>query len=108
MTGDFNAIQAAGIDTRRHYGDVPPGSRFRNREPRSHTAQRESRAKPGVVIQGRDDMAYPPVSALDLHEIGPITEFYLVNDADHAINEPDIPHCPIEATDKFARQGEFR
>lgn len=61
------------------------------------------RTIPGVIIQGRYDMACPPISAWDLHEIWPEAEFHLIDDAGHAFNEPGILHRLIEATDRFAK-----
>jgi proline iminopeptidase len=57
---------------------------------------------PGVIIQGRYDMACPPVSAWDLHKAWPEAEFIPVEDAGHAFSEPGIRHQLITATDKFA------
>jgi proline iminopeptidase len=57
---------------------------------------------PGVIVQGRYDMACPPISAYDLHKAWPGSELKMVEDAGHAYNEPGILHHLIEATDKFA------
>ena len=57
---------------------------------------------PGVIIQGRYDMACPPVSAWDLHQIWPEADFHMIEDAGHAFNEPGILHQLILATDRFA------
>ncbi|WP_202815314.1 prolyl aminopeptidase [Aureimonas sp. AU12] len=57
---------------------------------------------PGVIVQGRYDMATPPVSAFDLHEAWPEAEFHLIEDAGHAVSEPGILDRLIRATDAFA------
>lgn len=56
---------------------------------------------PGVIAQGRYDMATPVASAWDLHRAWPEAEFHLVPDAGHAFSEPGILHALIEATDRF-------
>jgi proline iminopeptidase len=62
------------------------------------------RGTPGVIIQGRYDMACPAVSAWDLHQLWPEADFHMVEDAGHAFNEPGILHRLIEATDRFGRK----
>jgi proline iminopeptidase len=59
------------------------------------------RGIPGIIIQGRYDMACPPASAYALHKAwgAPLV---MVEDAGHAFNEPGILHQLINATDKFA------
>ena len=57
---------------------------------------------PGVIIQGRYDIATPPRTAWDLHKAWPEARFILVPDAGHAVSEPGIAHHLIEATDAFA------
>jgi proline iminopeptidase len=59
------------------------------------------RAIPGVIVQGRYDMATPPLSAWDLHKAWPEAAFHMVADAGHAYSEPGILHHLIEATDRF-------
>jgi proline iminopeptidase len=59
---------------------------------------------PGVIIQGRYDVATPPVTAWDLHKAWPESRFILVPDAGHAFTEPGILHHLIEATDAFANR----
>ena len=59
---------------------------------------------PGVIIQGRYDIATPPKSAWDLHRAWPEAQFIMVPDAGHAVSEPGITHHLIEATDAFARE----
>jgi proline iminopeptidase len=58
---------------------------------------------PGVIIQGRYDIATPPKTAWDLHKAWPEAKFIMVPDAGHAVSEPGITHHLIEATDAFAR-----
>lgn len=58
---------------------------------------------PGVIVQGRYDVATPPKSAWDLHRAWPEARFVMVPDAGHAGTEPGIAHHLIEATDAFAR-----
>ena len=60
---------------------------------------------PGVIIQGRYDIATPPKTAWDLHKAWPEARFILVPDAGHAVSEPGIAHHLIEATDAFAGDG---
>ena len=59
---------------------------------------------PGVIIQGRYDIATPPKSAWDLHRAWPEAQFIMVPDAGHAVSEPGNTHHLIEATDAFARE----
>ncbi|MDH5557760.1 MAG: prolyl aminopeptidase [Alphaproteobacteria bacterium] len=56
---------------------------------------------PGVIVQGRYDMATPVTTAWDLHKAWPEADFRLVPDAGHAFSEPGILHELIEATDRF-------
>jgi proline iminopeptidase len=56
---------------------------------------------PGVIVQGRYDMATPVASAWDLHKAWPEADFRLVPNAGHAFSEPGILHELIEATDRF-------
>jgi proline iminopeptidase len=60
------------------------------------------RAIPGVIVQGRYDIATPAVSAWDLHKAWPEAEFHLVEGAGHAFSEPGILERLIAATDRFA------
>lgn len=57
---------------------------------------------PGVMVQGRYDMACPPVTAYDLSRVWTDGQLIMVEDAGHAYNEPGILHHLIEATDRFA------
>ncbi|EIM27433.1 prolyl aminopeptidase [Microvirga lotononidis] len=58
---------------------------------------------PGVIIQGRYDVATPAKTAWELHRAWPEAKFIMVPDAGHAVSEPGITHHLIEATDAFAR-----
>ncbi|MBF9233736.1 prolyl aminopeptidase [Microvirga alba] len=58
---------------------------------------------PGVIIQGRYDVATPPKTAWDLHKAWPEAKFIMVPDAGHAVSEPGILHHLIETTDAFAK-----
>ncbi|MBA1155904.1 prolyl aminopeptidase [Microvirga mediterraneensis] len=58
---------------------------------------------PGVIIQGRYDIATPAKTAWELHKAWPEAKFIMVPDAGHAVSEPGITHHLIEATDAFAR-----
>jgi proline iminopeptidase len=60
------------------------------------------RGIPGIIIQGRYDMACPPASAWDLHKAWPEADFVAVEDAGHAFSEPGIRHHLLTATDRFA------
>ena len=57
---------------------------------------------PGVIVQGRYDVATPAKTAWDLHRAWPEADFTLVDDAGHAFNEPGILSALLEATDRFA------
>ncbi len=54
---------------------------------------------PGVIIQGRYDIATPAATAWALHKAWPRATFILVEDAGHAAGEPGIQHALLEATD---------
>jgi proline iminopeptidase len=60
------------------------------------------RGIPGVIVQGRYDMACPTKTAWELHKAWPEAKFQLVNDAGHAFKEPGILDKLIRATDEFA------
>lgn len=62
------------------------------------------RGIPGVIIQGRYDVATPARTAWELNQAWPEAVFHLVPNAGHAFNEPGILHQTIETTDKFARR----
>ncbi len=57
---------------------------------------------PGVIVQGRYDIACPPQTAWDLHRAWPEAEFIMVEGAGHAMSQPGILHHLIETTDRFA------
>lgn len=57
---------------------------------------------PGIIVQGRYDVATPASTAWDLHKAWPEARFIMVPDAGHAFSEPGILHHLIEATDAFA------
>jgi len=60
---------------------------------------------PGIIVQGRYDVACPPQTAWDLHRAWPEAEFIMVEGAGHALSQPGILHHLIEATDRFAGGG---
>ena len=60
---------------------------------------------PGVIVQGRYDVATPMRSAWDLHRAWPQAEFHLIDDAGHATTEPGILSALIAATDRFLSPG---
>ena len=60
---------------------------------------------PGIIVQGRYDLATPVKTAWDLHRAWPEAEFILVDDAGHAYNEPGILVELIRATDRYAGSG---
>lgn len=56
---------------------------------------------PGVIVQGRYDLATPAVTAWDLHRAWPTAELKIVT-AGHAHSEPAIAAELVAATDRFA------
>jgi proline iminopeptidase len=56
---------------------------------------------PGIIVQGRYDMATPAKTAWDLHKAWPQAEYCLIDDAGHAYNEPGILKALLEATNAF-------
>lgn len=58
---------------------------------------------PGVIVQGRYDMACPAETAWALHRAWPQARFEMIEGAGHAYNEPGILDALIRATDGFAR-----
>jgi proline iminopeptidase len=60
------------------------------------------RGIPGVIVQGRYDVATPAKTAWELHQAWPEADFHLIADAGHAYNEPGILAQLIRATDRFA------
>ena len=66
---------------------------------------------PGVIVQGRYDVATPARTAWDLHRAWPEAEFHLVEGAGHAFSEPGILELLLDAGDRFAaiaREGPLR
>lgn len=59
-------------------------------------------AVPGVIVQGRYDMACPAETAWALHRAWPQARFEMIEGAGHAFNEPGILDALIRATDGFA------
>lgn len=57
---------------------------------------------PGVIVQGRYDIACPTRTAHDLHRAWPEADYHLIDDAGHAYDEPGILDALIRATDRFA------
>lgn len=57
---------------------------------------------PGVIVQGRYDVATPAVTAWDLHRAWPQADFRLVTVAGHAFDEPGILAESVAALDRFA------
>lgn len=59
-------------------------------------------AIPGVIVQGRYDVATPAVTAWDLHRVWPTADLRIVTAAGHAQTEPGIAAELVAATDRFA------
>jgi proline iminopeptidase len=57
---------------------------------------------PGVIVQGRYDMACPAQTAWDLHRAWPQADFHMVEGAGHAYNERGILAQLMAATNRFA------
>ena len=57
---------------------------------------------PGVIVQGRYDVATPARTAWDLSKVWPNGALEIVPDAAHAYDEPGILKALIAATDRFA------
>ena len=57
---------------------------------------------PGVIVQGRYDLATPASTAWDLHRAWPEAEFTIVPDAGHSSTEPGILYLLLTATDRLA------
>jgi proline iminopeptidase len=62
---------------------------------------------PGVIIQGRYDVATPAVTAYQLHQAWANAEFTIVPVAGHAFSEPGILEALVDATDRFALQADM-
>ena len=63
------------------------------------------RGIPGVIIQGRYDLATPARSAWDLHGAWPEAEFRLIEGAGHAYDEPGILPELLRATHRYLGEG---
>ena len=57
---------------------------------------------PGVIVQGRYDVACPPQTAWDLRRAWPEAAFHFAEGEGHALSQPGILHHLIDATDRFA------
>ena len=57
---------------------------------------------PGVIVQGRYDVATPAVTAYDLHLAWPQADFAVVPDGRSRLSEPGILATLVAATDRFA------
>ncbi len=60
------------------------------------------RGIPGVIVQGRYDIATPAATAWELHRAWPEADFHLIEGAGHAYSEPGIQTALLDATDRFA------
>jgi proline iminopeptidase len=58
---------------------------------------------PGVIVQGRYDVATPAVTAYELHQAWPQADLQIIPDAGHAYSEPGITAALVAATDRFAQ-----
>ncbi len=58
---------------------------------------------PGVIVQGRYDVATPAVTAWDLHRAWPRADYRVVTVSGHSQTEPGIAAELLAATDRFAR-----
>ncbi len=56
---------------------------------------------PGVIVQGRYDMACPAQTAWDLHKAWPEADFHMIEGAGHAYNEPGVLEQLMAATERF-------
>jgi proline iminopeptidase len=94
--GDDYALAFARIENHYfvHAGWLEEGQLIKNAE--------RLRDIPGIIIQGRYDVACPPQTAWDLHTAWPEAEFVMVEGEGHALSQPGILHHLIEATDRFA------
>jgi proline iminopeptidase len=57
---------------------------------------------PGVIVQGRYDVATPAVTAYELHQAWPQAQLQIIPTAGHAQTEPGISEALVAATDLFA------
>lgn len=97
--GDEYALAFARIENHYfvHAGWMDEGQLIRDAE--------KLRDIPGVIVQGRYDIACPPQTAWDLHQAWPEAEFIMVEGQGHALSQPGILHHLIETTDRFAGGG---
>ena len=58
---------------------------------------------PGVMVQGRLDLAGPLVTAWELAQVWPDSELVIVSGAGHSSADPGMSESVIAATDRFAR-----
>ncbi|MBX2868381.1 MAG: prolyl aminopeptidase [Acidiferrobacterales bacterium] len=58
---------------------------------------------PATIIQGRYDICTPMRTAWDLHLAFPEADFYIIDDAAHAFDEPGITDRLIKTTNRYAR-----
>ena len=56
---------------------------------------------PGVIVQGRYDMACPAQTAWDLHRAWPEADFHMIEGAGHVYNEPGVLEQLMAATERF-------
>jgi proline iminopeptidase len=57
---------------------------------------------PGVIVQGRYDVATPAVTAYELHQAWSDADFIIAPVAGHAFSEPGIVDALVTATNRFA------
>ena len=62
------------------------------------------RDTPGVLVHGRQDLMAPIANAWELKRAWPSAELVVVDDEDHAGNQPGIQRELIRATDRFASE----
>ncbi len=60
---------------------------------------------PGVIVQGRYDMATPAFTAWELHRAWPSADFTIVPAAGHSSTEPATLAALVAATDRFAGES---
>jgi proline iminopeptidase len=59
------------------------------------------RGIPGVIVQGRDDVVTPSISAYDLHAAWPESRLEIVNDAGHSSTDLPLMRALMDATDSL-------
>lgn len=64
------------------------------------------RGIPGAIVQGRYDMATPPVTAWELARAWPDGELTIVPAAGHSGSEPGMAAALVAATDYYADPGQ--